>query len=157
MQEQKCNADAILYNTLLDVLWDTGGAWAQHKAGQFFRQAVEEGHFRLLPQPSAQQQQAAGSATASQTAAASSAGAAAAEPGSKADPSSPSAASAASGGSPTAGGASGGASAAAASAVSSKLELGLQGVSPGVAMLMLHCWFADLRCEQWVEQYNDQL
>jgi streptogramin lyase len=63
--------------------------------------------------------------------------------GSKAEPGSPSAASAASGGSPTVGG---GAAAAAAAAAASKLELGLQGVSPGVAMLMLRCWFADLRC-----------
>jgi hypothetical protein len=144
MQEQKCNADAILYNTLLDVLWDTGVAWAQHKAGQLFRQAVEEGHFRLLPQPPAPQQQATAAAAAAAGSESQGAAAVAAAPSSKPEPGSPSAASAASGGSPTAAG-SGGAGAAAAAATASKLELGLQGVSPGVAMLMLHCWFADLR------------
>ncbi|WIA41856.1 hypothetical protein OEZ86_009182 [Tetradesmus obliquus] len=138
MQEQRCNADAILYNTLLDVLWDTGVAWAQQKAGQLFRQAVEEGHFRQLPYPPPQQQQAAAAPASSEGLGA----AAAAAPGSKPEPSSPSAASAASGGSPTAGSAAG---SAAPAASASKLELGLQGVSPGVAMLMLHCWFADLR------------
>lgn len=141
MQEQTCNADAILYNTLLDVLWDTGVAWAQQKAGQLFRQAVEEGHFRQLPYPPPQQQQAAAAPASSEGLGA----AAAAAPGSKPEPSSPSAASAASGGSPTAGSAAG---SAAAAASASKLELGLQGVSPGVAMLMLHCWFADLRWGQ---------
>jgi hypothetical protein len=146
MQEQRCNADAILYNTLLDVLWDTGVAWAQTKAAQLFRQAVDEGHFRLLPQPQAVQSAAATAGlTSGQTNSQTQTGAAAAAVvgGScKPDPGSPSAASAASGGSPTVGG---GAAAAAAAAAASKLELGLQGVSPGVATLMLHCWFADLR------------
>eukprot|EP00878_Enallax_costatus_P010093 GHUV01010535.1.p1 GENE.GHUV01010535.1~~GHUV01010535.1.p1 ORF type:complete len:668 (+),score=216.47 GHUV01010535.1:1319-3322(+) len=110
MQQQGCRADAILYNTLLDVLWDTGISWAQQRAAQLFRQAMDEGHFRLLPQPDSkppQQQQP------SEVAAAVAAD----------DSRSPSA----------------------AAASYSKLELGLQGVSPGVAMLMLHCWFADLR------------
>lgn len=119
MQQQGCRADAILYNTLLDVLWDTGVSWAQQRAAQLFRQAMDEGHFRLLPQPdkAAQQQQ-------------------------------PSETSAAGSPTKTAADASRSSSAAAVAAAAggqSKLELGLQGVSPGVAMLMLHCWFADLR------------
>jgi hypothetical protein len=143
MQEQRCNADAILYNTLLDVLWDTGVPWAQAKAAALFRQAVDEGHFRLLPQPQALQQAvgtAAGPAgqSNSQTSAAAVTGVS-----SRPEPGSPSAASAASGESPTVG------RAAAAAAAASKHELGLQGVSPGVAMLMLHCWFADLRYEEF--------
>lgn len=127
MQQQGCRADAILYNTLLDVLWDTGIPWAQQRAAQLFRQATDEGHFRLLPQPDAQslQQQHEAAVTA---AGSSGSSPAAADDGF------------------IAAAASGRSSAAAAGAVpQSRLELGLQCISPGVAMLMLHCWFADLR------------
>jgi pentatricopeptide repeat domain-containing protein 1 len=111
MQQQGCTADAILYNTLLDVLWDTGIPWAQHEAARLFRTAVDEGHFRKLPLPSASSDTVS---VAGDSACGTS--------------DSPTAASAAAAGGNT------------------KLELGMQGMSPGVAMLMLHCWLADLRC-----------
>lgn len=136
MQRQaNCNADAILYNTLLDVLWDTGVSWAQHQAAALFRVAVDEGHFRKLPMPNHPQRPYATETLLQPPGAAAAAAAAAAAEAAAASDSAA--------GSPTA-------AAAAASgpgAPGSRLELGMQGVSPGVAMLMLHCWLADLR---WV-------
>jgi len=128
MQQLGCSADAILYNTLLDVLWDTGVLWAQHTAAQLLRKAMDEGHFRRLPhlQPAQQQQQGPSQqqqSTAQQQQA----------PRQKHKNSRP--------------GSLGAAPAAAIEAGGlTKLELGLQGMSPGVALLMLHCWLADLRC-----------
>jgi pentatricopeptide repeat protein len=134
MQRQSgCNADAILYNTLLDVLWDTGVTWAQHQAAALFRVAVDEGHFRKLPMPN-QPQRPYGSETLLQPPGAAAAAAAAAAASSEA------AAAGSATGSPTAASMSGG-----PGGPGSRLELGMQGVSPGVAMLMLHCWLADLR------------
>jgi pentatricopeptide repeat domain-containing protein 1 len=80
MCAQGCSTDAILYNTLLDVLWDTGVLWAQQKAAHLLRLAIQEGHFRKM-----------------------------------------------------------------VALGSPKLELPLQGMSPGVAMIMVHCWLADLQ------------
>jgi pentatricopeptide repeat domain-containing protein 1 len=80
MQDKGCMPDSILYSALLEALWDTGVAWAQAKAARLYRQALKQGHFRKLP-----------------------------------DPTGP------------------------------KCELGLQQLSPGMAMLSLHCWLADLR------------
>jgi pentatricopeptide repeat protein len=139
-RQRKCSADAILYNTLLDVLWDTGVPWAQQQAAALFRVAVDEGHFRKLPMPNQPQRPygtetllqppgAAAAAAAAAVAAAAAASSDAAE--TPVDSTS---------GTPTAAAASGPA------APGSRLELGMQGVSPGVAMLMLHCWLADLRC-----------
>lgn len=133
MQRQpNCNADAILYNTLLDVLWDTGVPWAQHQAAALFRVAVDEGHFRKLPMPNQPQRPYATETLLQPPGAAAAAAAAAA--------SSEAAGTDSASGSPTAAQASG------PGGPGSRLELGMQGVSPGVAMLMLHCWLADLRC-----------
>lgn len=131
MQLQGCRADAILYNTLLDVLWDTGISWAQQRAAQLFRQAMDEGHFRLLPQPDIRylQQQHESSVAAVGS-----------SPRSPADADAVRSPATAAAGNMSAAAAEGG------SGSLSKLELGLQCISPGVAMLMLHCWFADLRC-----------
>jgi pentatricopeptide repeat protein len=133
MQRQpNCNADAILYNTLLDVLWDTGVPWAQHQAAALFRVAVDEGHFRKLPMPNQPQRPYATETLLQPPGAAATAAAAAA--------SSEAAGTDSASGSLTAAQASG------PGGPGSRLELGMQGVSPGVAMLMLHCWLADLRC-----------
>jgi pentatricopeptide repeat domain-containing protein 1 len=144
MQQQAgCSADAILYATLLDVLWDTGIPWAQHQAAQLFRVAVEDGHCKQLPLPPTQQQPAASAAAAG----GSEGGSGKQGEGTSSTPGSPSALAApAHASSSGVGGA--------ATAGSSKLELGMQGVSPGVAMLMLHCWLADL--QQLVEQQGQQ-
>ena len=39
-----CVPDGILYNSLLDLLWDTGIPWVQSVAGTLLRRAVHEGH-----------------------------------------------------------------------------------------------------------------
>lgn len=109
MQRQGCGADAILYNTLLDILWDTGIPWAQQKAGLLMRQAVSEGHYKQLSQLEAKVRQQPQQAL-------------------------------------TDGDAAGGAGQSAGShTAQNRFEIGLKGLSPGVAVLMLHCWFADVR------------
>jgi pentatricopeptide repeat domain-containing protein 1 len=32
MRARKCQPDAILYNAIIDALWETGVIWAQRKA-----------------------------------------------------------------------------------------------------------------------------
>lgn len=49
MRKQGCEADAVLYNALLDLLWDTGVASAQMRAAALCRAAGREGHLRKLP------------------------------------------------------------------------------------------------------------
>jgi pentatricopeptide repeat domain-containing protein 1 len=52
MKAQGCRADAIVYNAIIDALWETGVVWVQRRALRLFRTAVEEGHFhqgKLVP------------------------------------------------------------------------------------------------------------
>jgi pentatricopeptide repeat domain-containing protein 1 len=46
MKAQGCRGDAIVYNAIIDTLWETGVVWAQRRGLQLFRVAVEEGHFQ---------------------------------------------------------------------------------------------------------------
>lgn len=50
MQDKGCSPDSILYSALLEALWDTGIPWAQAKAGQLFRAASRQGHFKKMPE-----------------------------------------------------------------------------------------------------------
>lgn len=43
MNAAGCTPDSIVYSTIIDVLWETGVAWAQHKALALFREASEKG------------------------------------------------------------------------------------------------------------------
>lgn len=45
---QGCKADAIVYNAIIDALWETGVVWVQRRALRLFRTAVEEGHFHQV-------------------------------------------------------------------------------------------------------------
>jgi pentatricopeptide repeat domain-containing protein 1 len=52
MRAQGCRADAIVFNAIIDALWETGVVWVQRRALKLFRVAVEEGHFhqgKLVP------------------------------------------------------------------------------------------------------------
>ena len=46
---QGCKPDAIVYNAIIDTLWETGIIWAQGKALQLFLTGVQQGHFRQEP------------------------------------------------------------------------------------------------------------
>lgn len=38
MRSRPCPPDSIVYNAIIDVLWETGLAWAQRRAVTLFRQ-----------------------------------------------------------------------------------------------------------------------
>ncbi|KAI7844476.1 hypothetical protein COHA_001936, partial [Chlorella ohadii] len=46
MRARQCTPDAIILNIILDVLWETGVAWAQRRAAGIFRDATEDGLIR---------------------------------------------------------------------------------------------------------------
>lgn len=46
IRARPCAPDSIVYNTIIDVLWETGVGWAQRKAASLFRQASAEGLIR---------------------------------------------------------------------------------------------------------------
>lgn len=46
MCAQGCRPDAIVYNAIIDALWQTGVVWAQAHALQLYRAAVKQGYFR---------------------------------------------------------------------------------------------------------------
>ena len=48
MRAQGCKADAIVFNAIVDALWETGVVWVQRRALRLFRVAVEEGHFHQV-------------------------------------------------------------------------------------------------------------
>jgi hypothetical protein len=43
MRAQGCKADGIVYNAIIDTLWETGVVWAQRRALGLFRCAVLAG------------------------------------------------------------------------------------------------------------------
>lgn len=45
MRVQQCLPDSIVYNAVVDALWETGVMWAQRKALRLFLQAHTEGYF----------------------------------------------------------------------------------------------------------------
>lgn len=46
MRSRQCTPDSIILNIILDVLWETGVAWAQRRAAGIFRDATEDGLIR---------------------------------------------------------------------------------------------------------------
>jgi pentatricopeptide repeat domain-containing protein 1 len=42
---QGCKPDAIVYNAIIDALWETGVSWAQVKALHLYKAAVKQGYF----------------------------------------------------------------------------------------------------------------
>lgn len=40
MKAQGCRADAIVYNAIIDALWETGVVWVQRRALRLFRCAA---------------------------------------------------------------------------------------------------------------------
>ena len=48
MRARGCAPDTIVYNAIIDVLWETGVGWAQRRAVALFRQASQEGLIRWV-------------------------------------------------------------------------------------------------------------
>ncbi|CAD7704480.1 unnamed protein product, partial [Ostreobium quekettii] len=46
MRAQGCRPDSIVYNAIIDAVWETGVIWGQKRALEIFRQAQTEGHFK---------------------------------------------------------------------------------------------------------------
>jgi pentatricopeptide repeat domain-containing protein 1 len=44
MQAKGCKPDSIVYNAIIDALWDTGCAWPQHQAALLYRSAPQPQH-----------------------------------------------------------------------------------------------------------------
>ena len=45
MMAQRCKPDAIVYNAVVNALWETGIIWAQRHALRLFQMALANGHF----------------------------------------------------------------------------------------------------------------
>ena len=43
MQSKGCKPDSIVYNAIIDALWDTGIVWAQQHAAVLYRRASAAG------------------------------------------------------------------------------------------------------------------
>ena len=43
MQSKGCKPDSIVYNAIIDALWDTGIVWAQQHAALLYRRASSAG------------------------------------------------------------------------------------------------------------------
>jgi pentatricopeptide repeat domain-containing protein 1 len=43
MQSKGCKPDSIVYNAIIDALWDTGISWAQQHAALLYRRAAAAG------------------------------------------------------------------------------------------------------------------
>lgn len=43
MQSKGCKPDSIVYNAIIDALWDTGIVWAQQHAALLYRRASAAG------------------------------------------------------------------------------------------------------------------
>ena len=43
MQSKGCKPDSIVYNAIIDALWDTGIVWAQQHAALLYRRAASAG------------------------------------------------------------------------------------------------------------------
>lgn len=50
MQQHGCKADALVYQSLIDLLWGTGVAWAQAQALTLYSCALRNWHFRFSVQ-----------------------------------------------------------------------------------------------------------
>ncbi len=50
MQSKGCKPDSIVYNAIIDALWDTGIVWAQQHAALLYRRASAAG-VSLVPAP----------------------------------------------------------------------------------------------------------
>jgi len=46
MQAKGCKPDSIVYNAIIDALWDTGCAWPQRQAALLYRRASAGGLLR---------------------------------------------------------------------------------------------------------------
>ena len=44
MQSKGCKPDSIVYNAIIDALWDTGIVWAQQHAALLYKRASSAGH-----------------------------------------------------------------------------------------------------------------
>ncbi len=53
MQSKGCKPDSIVYNAIIDALWDTGIVWAQQHAAVLYRRASAAGASSLAVQSTA--------------------------------------------------------------------------------------------------------